>query len=66
MHFLPVQDDGNFVLLRASNNEVLWSTGTAGSGAVKASMQADGNFVLTDAGGAEKSVALQFIITYEL
>jgi hypothetical protein len=48
---LTMQSDGNLVLAESGNP--VWATGTNGSGAVRAELQADGNFVLyTDSGGA--------------
>ncbi|WP_052697918.1 hypothetical protein [Luteibacter yeojuensis] len=49
-HFAMLQADGNFAVYTASGRTT-WATGTAGSGAVKATMQRDGNFVLHDAAG---------------
>jgi hypothetical protein len=41
---LDMQGDGNLVLYHSGS--AIWSSGTAGTAAVKASMQGDGNFVL--------------------
>jgi nucleoid-associated protein YgaU len=41
---LSLRGDGNLVLSDAGGE--VWSSGTAGTGAVRASMQTDGNFVL--------------------
>jgi hypothetical protein len=49
-----VQADGNFAFYRVADNELLWSTGTKDSGAVKAAMKENGDFVLLDAAGNEK------------
>lgn len=43
-HYLEMQDDGNLVL--ATEGMPTWSANAKGSGAVRAEMQADGNFVL--------------------
>jgi hypothetical protein len=48
-----LQADGNFAVYSA-NGSSAWATGTAGSGAVRATMRRDGNFVLVD--GADKPV----------
>jgi hypothetical protein len=47
------QSDGNFVQDDRNGNQpnVLWASGTNGSGAVRATMQTDGNFVLYNAQG---------------
>ncbi|WP_426914557.1 hypothetical protein, partial [Serratia bockelmannii] len=42
---MTMQSNGDFVVT-SSNGQILWSTGTVGSGAVKAVQQQDGNFVL--------------------
>ncbi|NVK89532.1 MAG: hypothetical protein HWE13_15445, partial [Gammaproteobacteria bacterium] len=49
---LQLQSDGNLVLLREADNSVLWASGTNGSGATRARMQGDGNWVLRDASGS--------------
>lgn len=41
-----LQFDGNLVITRLSNNQVLWATNTNGSGATRLEMQSDGNLVL--------------------
>ncbi|WP_133649542.1 hypothetical protein [Paraburkholderia flava] len=43
---LKMQQDGNLVLTDLANHKVLWSSGTAGSGAQSATMQTDGNLVV--------------------
>jgi len=48
---LNFQGDGNVVLKRTRSGEVLWATGTAGSGAERLTMQEDGNAVLYARGG---------------
>ncbi|HVK23335.1 MAG TPA: LysM peptidoglycan-binding domain-containing protein [Actinokineospora sp.] len=48
-HALKLQSDGNLVL--SSDGAAVWASGTDGSGAVRADMQADGNFVLYKDGG---------------
>ncbi|MFJ4189707.1 hypothetical protein [Kitasatospora sp. NPDC089509] len=47
---LKYQSDGNLVLYRW-DGEALWSSGTAGQPAFRASMQNDGNFVLYNPDG---------------
>jgi len=44
-YVLTMQTDGNLVL-HTPQGQVLWSSGTAGSGGVMAIMQTDGNFVV--------------------
>ncbi|HEX6345865.1 LysM peptidoglycan-binding domain-containing protein [Umezawaea sp.] len=46
---LVLQSDGNLVL--TDGGEVVWATGTNGSGATSATLQDDGNFVLYTASG---------------
>ncbi|MET1074269.1 MAG: LysM peptidoglycan-binding domain-containing protein [Umezawaea sp.] len=48
-YVLALQDDGNLVLKDGS--DVVWATGTNGSGATSATLQDDGNFVLYTASG---------------
>ena len=48
---LSYQTDGNLVLIDDRNRTVLWTTNTAGTSAGQAILQADGNFVVQDAGG---------------
>lgn len=48
-YVLTMQGDGNLVL--SEGGTTVWSSGTTGSGAVKADMQSDGNFVLYKATG---------------
>lgn len=52
---LKMQEDGNLVLRDLANNKVLWASGTAGSGAQSATMQADGNLVITKGDGTSWS-----------
>lgn len=49
-YFAALQTDGDFAVTSV-DGRTIWSTGTRGSGAVRADMQRDGNFVLHDAGG---------------
>ena len=49
-YVLTLQDDGNLVL--KDGDEVVWATGTNGSGATTATLQDDGNFVLYTASGS--------------
>ena len=49
-YFATLDADGDFVIYR-SNGTRGWSTGTRGSGAVKATMQRDGKFTLVNAAG---------------
>ncbi|WP_067698136.1 LysM peptidoglycan-binding domain-containing protein [Nocardia jejuensis] len=51
---LTLQDDGNLVLSEPSGN-VVWASGTNGKGVKRATLQADGNFVLYKDDGAEWS-----------
>ncbi|WP_083338825.1 hypothetical protein [Chromobacterium sphagni] len=44
-YFLIFQTDGNLVLYK-NGSQIIWSSGTAGSGATDIWMQADGNFVI--------------------
>ncbi|MGC0151618.1 hypothetical protein ACPRNU_04075 [Chromobacterium vaccinii] len=44
-YFLIFQTDGNMVLYK-NGSQIIWSSGTTGSGATDAWMQADGNFVI--------------------
>jgi hypothetical protein len=48
LYNLALQPTGNLVLSYGFNSQVLWSSGTAGSGATQAVLQLDGNFVLYD------------------
>ncbi len=48
-YVLALQDDGNLVL--KDGDDVVWATGTNGSGATTATLQDDGNFVLYGASG---------------
>ena len=48
-YFLIFQTDGNLVLYK-NGSQAIWSSGTAGSGATDAWMQADGNFVIYNNG----------------
>lgn len=48
-HRLAMQQDGNLVLY--SEGSPVWATDTAGRGAVRAEMRADGNLVLADGAG---------------
>ncbi|WNV85967.1 LysM peptidoglycan-binding domain-containing protein [Umezawaea sp. Da 62-37] len=48
-YVLALQDDGNLVL--KDGGDVVWATGTNGSGATSATLQDDGNFVLYTASG---------------
>ena len=50
-YYLALQEDGNLVLCNAED-EPIWSTGTAGSGAESLVMQSDGNLVLYSTNGA--------------
>ena len=43
---LAMQSDGNLVVYRQSDKVPIWSSRTAGTGANKAAMQADGQFCL--------------------
>ncbi|MFD4640045.1 LysM peptidoglycan-binding domain-containing protein [Lentzea sp. NPDC058436] len=43
-YMLTLQSDGNLVL--SENTGTVWASGTDGKGAVRATLQADGNFVL--------------------
>jgi len=43
---LTMQNDGNLVVYRNSDNRALWATGTQQSDAQRAVMQTDGNLVL--------------------
>ena len=43
---LTMQNDGNLVIYRTSDNRALWATGTQQSDVQRAVMQTDGNFVL--------------------
>lgn len=43
---LDMQIDGNLVIYRNSNNQPMWATNTQYKGAIRATMQGDGNFVL--------------------
>jgi hypothetical protein len=43
---LVMQNDGNLVVYRNSDNRALWATGTQGSDVHRAVMQTDGNLVL--------------------
>ncbi|GGN09959.1 putative mannose-specific lectin precursor [Lentzea pudingi] len=43
-YMLTLQSDGNLVL--SENTGTVWASGTDGKGAVRAALQADGNFVL--------------------
>jgi hypothetical protein len=52
--FLAMQGDGNLVVYRISDNRAIWASNTMGSGAVKALMQYDGNFVLYTSYGVPK------------
>ena len=52
--FLTMQSDGNLVIYRISDNRAIWASNTMGSGAVKAVMQYDGNFVLSTSNGVAK------------
>lgn len=47
---LTLQDDGNLVL--GEDGRAVWASGTNGRGAVRAELQADGNFVLYTADNA--------------
>ena len=51
---LKMQGDGNLVLYRKSDNKAIWYTNTANSGATKAMMQFDGNFVVYTASNENK------------
>jgi hypothetical protein len=48
------QEDGNFAFYKVADGQLLWSTGTQGSDAVKAVMEQNGDFLLLDAAGNEK------------
>lgn len=48
--YLTLNSDGNLTIFRTSS-QLLWESGTRGSGAVTANMQHDGNFVLYTADG---------------
>ena len=45
-YFLTLTTEGDLVLLDTAKGSLVWHTNTAGSGASKAIMQTDGNFVL--------------------
>ena len=49
---LTLQKDGNLVITATPSGQTVWSTKTAGSGAIKAIMQKDGEFALQTASGA--------------
>lgn len=49
-YYATLDADGDFVIYR-SNGTRGWSTGTRGSGAVRATMQRDGKFTLVNAAG---------------
>jgi GH18 family chitinase len=49
-YYLAMQGDGNLVLYHSGTG--IWSTGTAGSTAVKVAMQGDGNLVLYSSSGS--------------
>ncbi|MFD8479658.1 hypothetical protein [Kitasatospora sp. NPDC059673] len=48
---LTMQTDGNLVLYYLFDGKPIWNTGTAGHPGATATMQADGNLVITDANG---------------
>lgn len=49
-YVLALQEDGNLVL--SDGGDVVWATGTNGSGATTATMQEDGNFALYTTSGS--------------
>ncbi|MEO6082388.1 MAG: LysM peptidoglycan-binding domain-containing protein [Umezawaea sp.] len=49
-YVLALQEDGNLVL--KDGGDVVWATGTNGSGATSATMQEDGNFAVYTTGGS--------------
>ncbi len=49
---LNMQNDGNLVLYRASNNQVMWASYTQGNPGARVTMQTDGNFVIYSASNA--------------
>lgn len=51
MHQLILLDDGNLVLFY-NGNDMLWQSGTDGSGATRLLMQGDGNLVLYNSSGS--------------
>ncbi len=50
---LQMQDNGNLVLLRASDNVVMAQSGTTGNPGAYAAMQSDGNFVIFSKDGKQ-------------
>lgn len=51
LYYATLDPNGDFVVYRSSDGARTWSTRTPGSGAVAATMQRDGRFVLTNALG---------------
>lgn len=51
-YLLAYQGDGNLVIYRVADSLAVWASGTYGTSAGRAVMQADGNFVVYNAGGA--------------
>ncbi|KAB8029054.1 lectin [Fluviispira multicolorata] len=51
---LAMQNDGNLVLYRNSNNQATWASHTMNSGANRVVMQGDGNFVVYNSNGNAK------------
>lgn len=48
---LVMQSDGNLVMYKVSTGSATWSSGTSGSGGVRAKFQTDGNFVIYKSSG---------------